>query len=302
MSSEIGIDIGYSSVKVSYKDKVAKFPSSVSFSTDIGITYGEENVYKFEGETYYVGKEASGSEAFVTSDYSFLHKFAPLLIFHILSKFSLADLEEPIVVKTGLSIVDWPKKDEFIDRISNFEVNGKEINLEPVLIPQGAGCAVDWTYYNNDGEFPERLTVIDIGFHTINLISFVGGKPIRKDMKSYPGHGVSSIIKPFTEFMENKFAVTFSEQEAITIFIKGKFKYNGEEQTIVTDKIQEFKSQFVKKLFQSVLRNDRKIMAMSDIALIAGGGAYLLQDIPFPNNTHFVDSPFEFSNVRGYII
>ncbi len=55
-------------------------------------------------------------------------------------------------------------------------------------------------------------------------------------------------------------------------------------------------------MFQSVLRNDRKLMAMSDVVLIAGGGAYLLQDIPFPDNVQFVDSPFEFSNVRGYAI
>lgn len=299
---QIGIDIGYSSCKVSFRDKVAKFPTAISFATDIGFQYGEENVYEFEGERYYVGKEAADAEAFTTSDFSFLQKFAPLLIFHILSKFEQTEITEPIVVKTGLAIVDWPKKDEFAERISEFTVNGQTVEVQPVLIPQGAGCAVDWTYYNNEGEYPDRLTVIDIGYNTINLISFVAGKPVRKDMKSYPGHGVSSIIKPFTGFMENKFAVTFSEQEAIAIFVKGEFKYNGEIQEAVTEKIQELKGQFVKKLFQSVLRNDRKVMSLSDVALIAGGGAYLLQDVPFPENTHFVDAPFEFSNVRGYML
>lgn len=299
---EIGIDIGYSSCKVSFRDKVAKFPTAISFATDIGFQYGEENVYEFEGERYYVGKEAADAEAFATSDYSFLSKFAPLLIYHILSKFEQTEITEPIVVKTGLAIVDWPKKDEFAERISEFTVNGQTIKVQPVLIPQGAGCAGDWVYYNNDGEYPDRLTVIDIGYNTINLISFVNGKPVRKDMKSYPGHGVSSIIKPFTGFMENKFAVTFSEQEAIAIFVKGEFKYNGEVQEDVSAKIHELKGQFVKKLFQSVLRNDRKIMSLSDVALIAGGGAYLLQDVPFPDNTHFVDAPFEFSNVRGYML
>jgi len=302
MSETIGIDIGYSSCKVSFRSKVAKFPTAISFATDIGIQYGEENVYEFEGERYYVGKEAADSEAFATSDYSFLEKFAPLLIFHILSKFDQTEIEEPIIVKTGLAIVDWPKKEAFSERISNFEVNGQEISVQPVLIPQGAGCAADWTYYNNEGEYPDRLAVIDIGYNTINLISFVGGKPVRKDMKSYPGHGVSSIIKPFTGFMENKFAVTFSEQEAIQIFVKGEFKYNGSEQEEVTEKITELKRQFVQKLFQSVLRNDRKIMSLADVTLIAGGGAYMLQDIAFPDNVQFVDAPYEFSNVRGYML
>ncbi len=300
--NEIAIDLGYSSSKVAYLDKVAKFPTSICFATDLGIEYGDENVYEFEGERYYVGKDAVGSESFSTTDYKFLFKFAPLLIFHILSKFEKADLDEPIVVKSGLAIVDWPKKDEFIERISNIEVNGQHVEIIPQLIPQGAGCAVDWTYYNNDSEYPDRLVVLDIGYNTINLLGFTDGKPVKRDMKSYPGHGVSSIIKPFTGFMENKFSVTFSEQESIQTFIKGEFKYNGEIQTDVSTKIVELKKQFIQKMFQSVLRDDRKLMSMADTVLIAGGGAYLLQDIPFPPNVTFVDAPFEFSNARGYLL
>ena len=302
MEEEIAIDLGYSSSKVAYKDKIAKFPTAISFATDVGAAYGEENIYEFEGDKYHVGKEAADSEAFTTSDYKFLSKFAPLLIFHILSKFEKADLEKPITVKTGLAMVDWDKRDEFIERISNIEVNGKVININPILIPQGAGCAVDWTHYNNDDEYPDKLTVVDIGYNTINLVNFENAKPVRKNMKSYPGHGVSSIIKPFTLYMENKFSVTFSEQEAITIFVKGEFKYNGEAQEEVAEKVVELKAQFVKKMFQSVLVNDKKLLAMSDVVLIAGGGAYLLQDIPFPPNVKFVESPFEFSNCRGYLL
>ena len=302
MEEQIAIDLGYSSSKVAYKDKVAKFPTAISFATDVGTSYGDENIYEFEGDKYHVGKEAADAEAFTTSDYKFLSKFAPLLIFHILSKFEKADLDKPITVKTGLAMVDWDKKDDFIERIRHINVNGMEVEINPILIPQGAGCAVDWTYYNNDGEYPDKLTVVDIGYNTINVVAFENGRPVRKNMKSYPGHGVSSIIKPFTGFMENKFAVTFSEQEAIGVFVKGEFKYNGETQPEVGEKIVELKSQFVKKMFQSVLVNDKKLLAMSDVVLIAGGGAYLLQDIGFPPNVQFVDAPYEFSNARGYLI
>jgi len=298
----IAIDLGYSHSKVSYKDKIAKFPTAISFATDIGSSYGEGNIYEFEGDKYHVGREASDGEAFTTSEYKFLYKFAPLLIFHILNKFEKADLTEPIIVKTGLAIVDWSKKDEFIERISKFEINGKQVEIIPKLIPQGAGCAVEWVNYENNGEYPDKLSVLDLGYNTINLVHFEEGKPVRKDMKSYPGHGVSSIIKPFTSFMENKFAVTFSEQEVIQIFIKEKFKYNGENQDDVVDKIKELKNQFVKKMFQSVLVSDKKLLAMSDNVLIAGGGAYLLQNIPFPPNVVFVAEPYEFSNVRGYML
>ena len=297
----IGIDVGYSSTKVEYMGKVVKFPTAVCYASDVGISYGEDNVYEFEGEKYYVGKEAVSEEAFVTTDYKFLYKFAPIVIYHILSKFDAADRDEPLEVRTGLAIVDWSKKDDFADRIQSFTVNGNEVEIKPVLIPQGAGVANDYVGNNLDGEYPDRLHVLDIGFNTINSLHFENGRPNRAKTKTYPGHGVSSIIKPFTSYMENKYSMSFSEQEAIGIFIKGKFKYNGEEQEDLEAKIVELKAQFVKKLFQSVLVNDKKTMAISDTVLIAGGGAYLLQDIPFPPNVEFVDSPFEFSNVRGYV-
>lgn len=298
--NEISIDIGYGSLKVAYMDKIVKFPTSISFATDSGISYGDENVYDFEGEKYYVGKDAATSEAFTTSDFKFLLKFSPLLIYHVLSKFEQTEIKEPLKVKTGLAMVDWNKKEEFIERISNFTVNGKNITIQPTLIPQGAGCIIDWVNNNNEGEFPDKIIALDIGYNTINLITFINGKPSRKDMKSYPGHGVSSIIKPFTSYMENKYAVNFSEQEATGIFLKGMFKFNGEEQLDLAEKITELKSQFVKKLFQSVLVNDKKNISMADIVLVAGGGAYMLENVPFPPNVTFVDAPYEFSNSRGY--
>lgn len=302
MNTMIGIDVGYSSTKVEFQGKVVKFPTAVSYASDVGISYGEDNVYEFEGEKYYVGKEAVSEEAFVTTDYKFLYKFAPIIIYHILSKFDEVHKDKPIEVRTGLAIVDWAKKDDFAERIGNFTVNGVDITTQPVLIPQGAGVAMDWVINNNEGEYPDRLHVLDIGFNTINSLHFEGGKPSRAKTKTYPGHGVSSIIKPFTSYIENKYAMNFSEQEAIGIFIKGNFKYNGEEQPELAEKIMELKSQFVKKMFQSVLVNDKKTMAISDVVLIAGGGAYLLQDVPFPPNVEFVDAPYEFSNVRGYCL
>lgn len=295
-SNTIAIDLGYSTSKISYMGKVVKFPTAVAFASDIGISYGDEDVYEFEGEKYYVGKEAADSEAFATLDYKFLNKFAPLLIYHILHKFEKHKLSTPITVNTGLAIVDWDKKDEFKERIQTITVNNETINIKVNLIPQGAGCAID--YVKQD--YPDKLSVIDIGYNTINLIGFNDGKPSRKDMKAYPGHGVSSIIKPFTSYMENKFKMTFSEQEAIQVFVKGYFKFNGADQPEVSEKITHLKKQFVTKLFQSILVNDKKQLAMADVVLIAGGGAYMLEDITFPPNVEFVQKPYEYSNARGY--
>ncbi len=297
MEDGISIDLGYNSAKVKYQDRVVKFPTAVSFASDTGVKYGDDEVYEFEGEKYYVGADAT-DEAFSTLDYKFLYKFGPVLVYHILHRFKKHQLKTPIRVSTGLAIVDWDKKDEFKERLSKITVNGNTINLQVTIMPQGAGCAIDWTSEN--GGYPRKLSVIDIGYNTINLLGFTNGKPVKKDMKSYPGHGVSSIIKPFTAFMENTFKLNFSEQECSQIFLEGEFTFNGNSRADVSEQIQQLKKQFVTKLFKSILVQDTKQLALSDVVLVAGGGAYLLQDVAFPPNVKFVNSPYEYANVRGY--
>lgn len=301
MNQPIGIDIGYSSTKVRYNKRNVRFPTAICFATDVGTSFGEEDVYEFEGDKYYVGKDAVSQESFSTTDYKFLYKFAPVIIYHILKKFDEHNLSKPIEVVTGLAITDWDKKDEFKERISNFEINGEKIELNVTLVPQGAGVILDYVYNQNNGSFPERISAVDIGHNTINFLSYKNGKPVRSEISGYPGHGVTSILKPFTKFLENKFSLSFSEQEAINIFQKGVFRYNGEIQEDVSEKIEEIKSQFIKKLFNSVLVNDKKVMGMSDVVLLAGGGSMLLEDVSFPSNVVKVEEPI-FANVRGYMV
>ena len=299
--NEISIDIGYSATKIEYQGKLAKFPTAVSFANNTGLSYGDDNVYQFEGDSYYVGSEATDSEAFVMNDYKMLAKFAPLLVYHVLKKFDDRAIDKPLRIKTGLAIVDWGNKNEFIERLSNITVNDETITTDASIIPQGAGCILEYVTNELNSEYPDRISTIDIGYNTINVVSFVEGRPIRKDIRAYPGHGVSSIIKPFTSYLENTYRVSFSEQEAIQIFIKNKFMYNGTNQEDVVAKIKELRGQFVKKLFNSVLVNDKKMLATSDVVLIAGGGALLLQDTAFPPNIVFSENPV-FANVRGYTV
>lgn len=301
MNEIIGIDIGYSSTKVSFRDRNVKFPTAICFATDVGTKFGEDNVYEFEGESYYVGKEAVSEESFTTTDYKFLSKFAPLITYHVLKKFDEHHMDRPIELRTGLSITDWEHKKEFANRLRTIEVNGDKITTDPKLVPQGAGVITDWVVNNNKGEYPDRISVIDIGHNTINVLSYVNGKPVRRDINGYPGHGVTSILKPFTAYLENTYSINFSEQEAIQIFIKGYLNYNGELQTDVSTKILELKKQFVSKLFNSVLINAKKTMAISNVVLLAGGGSILLQDIEFPKNVILTKDPV-FSNVRGFIL
>ena len=89
---QLACDIGYSSTKVKYEGKYYKFPSAISFATDLGIDYGDsDDTVIYKGETYYVGDAAVGLESFTTTDYAFKSNFDPVIIYHVLKKLDLVE-------------------------------------------------------------------------------------------------------------------------------------------------------------------------------------------------------------------
>ena len=292
------IDIGYSSSKVKFEEKLHKFPTAVAFAIDTGINYGDGDTIKYKNEEYYVGTEAVTMETFNTVDYAFKQNFDPLIIYHILKKLDLIDAAQKgeINLTLTLSLTDWRYKDEYLKLVSDFEADGLTFRFRDiVLIPQGAGAYM--TYMSKRTEHPDSAVVIEIGFNTINLMLYEHGMPQKAHSKGFAGHGVSGIIKAFNTFLESTFSMPFSDSEAQKIFLNGKFKFSGVERPEVAQKIFELKDQFVKRLFNSILTSEKKIMATSDVVLFAGGGCYLLQGITLPANCEFVDKPYEFGNI-----
>jgi plasmid segregation protein ParM len=299
--NKISIDIGYSFTKILYNNQLYKIPSAISFAVDSGIQFGVDNNYLFEGRKYHVGELASSDESFVTTDYSFVLKYSPLIIYHILKKLNVPTDTE-IELRTGLALADWSNKEEFSKRISVIKVNNEEVRTKPILIPQGAGAVVAYVTHALESKYPSSLLCIDIGYNTINLLSYEGNEPIKQRCKSFPGHGVSSIIRPFTNFMEQTFSIPFSESEAIKIFMRGTFTYNGISRPEVTEMIAELKLNFIDKLINSILKSEKKYLGLSEIVLFSGGGAYFLKDIQLPPNVRFPESNYEFYNVMGYAL
>lgn len=302
MSKVLGIDLGYKGTKIWWENQFYKIASTINYYNDSGIKFGETDVYEFEGEKYVVGVPTDDS--FVTTDYAFLHKFGPLIVFHIIKKLGIT---EPVEIRTGLALVDWgdqEKRDAFIERLSTITCNGETVTNEVTLVgPQGDGSFRSYIVSNNLQEaIPNKISIIDIGYKTINFLHYVKGKPDEQKSKGFPDHGVVTIIKPFTAYLEHRYNVPFSEQEAAEIFLDNRFTFGGVEQENVVEKIEEAKIHFVQKLMNSILVSEKKTLQLSDVVVISGGGAYMLQDIDLPPNVVIGDQFLEFDNVKGYIL
>lgn len=299
MATKLGEDIGYSSTKIQFNGEFYKVPTSIMFANDIGIDFGESNIYEFEGEKYYVG-EAATDESFTTTDYAFLYKFGPLITYHIIKKLGITG---DIDLRTGLALSDWAKKDEFRERLSNITVNGETLNITVRIVgPQGDGAYTAYLVENNLTTPPRSLSIIEIGYRTVNFLHYENGVPQQNKCKGFPGHGAVSIIKPFSNYLESTYGMPFSEQEALKIFMSGTLSIGGVVQETIPEKIADLKNKFVQKLLKSVLVSEKKILMMSDAVLIAGGGTYFVRDVPMPPNTVWNQAPYEFSNVKGYML
>jgi plasmid segregation protein ParM len=299
---KLAIDIGYSSTKILFEGKLHKLPSAISFATDLGIDYGEDDVIEYKGDKYYVGDAAVGLETFTTTSFEFKQNFDPVIIYHVLKKLKLVDdvMNKNVKLYLTLALADWKHKDKYLENLGNFHVDDKNVKLDDiVLLPQGAGAYMQ--FVGENGVHPSSAAVIDIGFNTINFLVYEGGQPKRAHSKGYSGHGVSSILRPFATYLESTFNMPFGESEALKIFTKGTFIFNGTEQEAIAEKIIELKGQFVKKLFNSVLVGDRKILSTSEKVILAGGGCYLLEGVTFPPNVILTGKPYEFANIVGVI-
>ena len=304
MNNTIAIDLGYSSIKISYNGQFYKVPSMINFYNESGIQFGSIQKYEFEDGVYTVG-EATSDDSFTTTDFKFLFKFAPLMIYHILKQLEITG---NIKIKTGLALIDWgdtEKRDSFVNRISTLNVNGETINCDVELVgPQGNGCFRSYIHKNGlfDDKMPKNMSIIDIGYRTINFLNYENGVPNPTKSKSFPDHGVVSIIKPFTNMLENKYGINFSEQESIKIFLDKEFFYGGQDQPEIVQEIIDAKSRFVQKLMNSILVSEKKTLQLSRLVLISGGGAYMLKDMQLPPNVVFGEGVHEFENCAGYLL
>lgn len=296
-TQNIAIDIGYGDTKVMFNGKCFKFPSAIEQirQAQASLAGNELDVYSLNGVKFKVGQKAT-INAIATRGFGFLQKYSPLLIRHA---FSLAniDLDKPISLATGLSILNYQEAQSFLASISKFIIDDKVFELDVSLFAQGQGVFIEYPEQKDE----KLICIIDIGYNTLDFLAFEDNEP-RNDLCFANQGGANKIIVDLQKLLSREYKIDFSEQQAKKIFMSKEVQISG--QVIdFSDIINEMTTQYADFVMDEFYNKIGDTIKLADKVIISGGGAYFLDkeymQKEYPH-IFFTQNPYEFSNVRGY--
>ena len=296
-AQNIAIDIGYGDTKVMFDGKCFKFPSAIEQVRQAQVSLGgnENDVYSLNGSKFKVGQKATRN-AIATRGFGFLQKYSPLLIRHA---FTLAgiDINKPISLATGLSLLNYQEAQSFLAGITNFIVDDKVFELDVSLFAQGQGIFIECPCQKDN----KLVCIIDIGYNTLDFLAFEDNEP-RSDLCFANQGGANKIIVDLQKLLTKEYKIDFSEQQAKKIFMSKEVQISGQ---IIdfSDTINAMTIQYADFVMDEFYNKIGDTIKLADSVVISGGGAYFLDkeymQKEYPH-IFFTQIPYEFSNVRGY--
>jgi plasmid segregation protein ParM len=297
----LSIDGGYGHFKYAINGSVGKIPSNIE---RLGITMNgfenDGNIITFNGEKYLIGENATNP--IITRNFEFLEKYTPLFIYHIVKQLCIK-FDEITELKVGLSLVNLSNsinKEKFISLFSKeYVIDGSIIKFQNVKFNiQGVGIFNMFKKTHKDAN-ETNVFVIDVGYNTLDALSFINGKPNPK--QSFANEkGVNLIINQLKILIGNQFGVSNTpEQKANEILQTKVFKFRGVNYDL-SKEIKEIVKNYIEDIVYELKTRAKDSFDYSDYIVFAGGGAYLLKDYITPQaNYVFLDKP-EYGNVLGY--
>jgi plasmid segregation protein ParM len=293
----LATDIGYSYVKYAFGQDEGKFPSAV---TPVDVVQdnniGEKTSYSFNGRNYFVGERALRlSNVLLTRSENFLIDYSPLFICEILKRESIRKVG---TLCLSLSIAEFKSKYSALENACRrFIINNtlQEHTIE--VFPQGFGI---WAYC----ERPRNAVVVDIGFNTIDVLGIENGEVNPEYSFGYKDIGVCIIASVISDWINKNFDGAFlSEMEANEILVNnGEFsffrrKYN------VSGVIERKKAEYTQNILGTVFKQPklRDFLKKIDAFIIAGGGAYFIDENLKEKYGIYIPENPEYSNVLGFL-
>jgi len=296
----LAVDTGYSFIKYAYLDsggnvKFNRFITAVAPVDLNNSGVGSKSSVRFNGKDYLVGSEALYADSVLpTRSDDFLTAYAPLFLHKIIAKHDLS----PQLVSLSLSISEFKEKNKQLQRVcEQFVVNDKLYSFKVAVFPQGFGI---WKYVDDI----QNAVILDIGFNTIDVLSVLDGKPSAELSTGYKNMGVCEIASSISEYISANITKDYvPEPAAIKILTAGgKFKINRKEYDI-SDFIESKKAAYTKKIFDTIAQSStlKRILDEIDTFIVAGGGAYFIDDELKEKYGFIIPDKPEYANVLGFI-
>ena len=303
----LGIDIGYGYTKtcsttpggIAYQI----FPTAISTHVEHSSFGHKVDTIKVNGQVFAVGESAIKEdiglistirEDFVLSDAYFA------ALGHCLSKH-----KSPLrIVVLGLPPGHYSKdySNNMNKRIKEIEIQNHEgyITLpETKVIPQGAGIFFGYVANGNSEAFEKNVAVLDIGYHTLDMVFFVKGKYIQSAAKSFP-LGINRVYEEVKRAFSKTHRVFIKNDQSIEKIIKnGYIEIAGITYSMDTTNILTAYAFQVGSLIE---KHIQQLPSEVELIIAGGGGVLLLpkkvkEYIKY--NMSLAQNP-QFANARGF--
>ncbi len=282
----LGLDIGYSFVKVCVGTGDGQIVKKFKFPSVIGITkhidgVQNDSIVHYDENYYMVGDDAKHlpSDNIINLDsYKNLEYFGPLLLNHAIK---LAKLQRVDIIVSGLSIAQIQSSGYFQAALEHFVVDGKEYSYKVLLLPQGAGAKLTYDKYGND--FPNEqkeylgdstFCIVDIGFNTLDLVLVSKGQTDPNLFQGIEQHGLMKISVQVAKLINENHQRNLSLPEAREVLDTGVYKLRGQKYDY-TEEIKKLKSEYLKEIITLVNAKYGNILDKLEFLIIGGGGSYI---------------------------
>jgi len=269
-NSCISLDLGYGDVKIALKKQddtllVAKFPSAVAKVAKGRFGAGE--AVEFEGDYYLIGEQAINYKPVEMNDYETLSKYSPLLVYHAFRKYGVFG-----TLITGLSIRQESNSTHFIDRLSNFTIDGAEYNLDVKLLPQGIGAKI--VVEKQFGDISNYL-VCDGGFNTVDLVPVFDGKADIHSVDALENRGIIEVANDLIDLISSQHNIELTPKEAKFALDNKSIEIYGKEINL-TEEIKHISTEYSKDLIRQIERKFKKSWHKFQKVIVVGGLSYFV--------------------------
>ncbi len=317
---QIGIDLGYASVKVIAAGKQMQFPSIVGSPERSAFRFGSDNIFTItiDNRTYNVGESAIEQSRFATrqEDRDWYKSREYLVLLHAaLSSIWPAGHHEAVCV-TGLPVAFYEADKTELKELFEQEMHivirdgntAVPVNIvKCYVIPQVMGTLLNEAL-NSDGQIVNptiaegRVGVIDIGGNTTNFLHAYKMGDIKRETTSINlgGWDAMRAVRPMIE--EKCPDVQYADHEISEAIARGTIRYNGADIDL-TDSVAPILEPMAEQLIAKAKELWPGGGARLDTILLSGGGSLLLGDRIAAQLSHSDVKIVEdsvFANASGY--